>query len=67
MGDEIRSGRQDVPGRSVIALKPDNLGARKIMFETENVVDLRAAPAVDRLIVVADTTDVFGDALRGGG
>jgi hypothetical protein len=30
------------------------------VFEAQDVVDLRAAPAIDRLIVVADAADVFG-------
>ena len=60
VGDDVRGGGEDVAGRAVIALQPDHLGAGKIVLEAQNVVDLGAAPAVDRLIVVADAADVFG-------
>ena len=60
--DQVRGGGQNVPGASVVALQPDDLGAREIMIEPQNVIDLGAAPAVDRLVVIADAADVF---LRG--
>ena len=34
------------------------------MIEAQNVIDLRAAPAIDRLVVIADAADVFVVALR---
>src|SRR6185312_10784436 len=43
----------------VIALEPDDLGAGKVVLEAQDVVDLGAAPAVDRLVVVADAADVL--------
>src|SRR6202012_186609 len=60
MRDQMRGGGEDVPGGAVVALQPDHLGAGKIVFESQDVVDLGAAPAVDRLVVVADAADVFG-------
>ncbi len=60
MGDDMRGGGEDVAGRAVIALEPDHNGAGKIVLEAQDVVDLGAAPAVDRLIIVADAADVFG-------
>ena len=60
VGDQVRSGGEDVPGRAVIALQPDHRGAGEIVLEAQDVVDLGAAPAVDRLVVVADAADVFG-------
>ena len=60
--DQMARCRQDVPGASVIPLQPDDLRARKVVIEAEDVIHLRAAPAVDRLVVVADAADVF---LRG--
>ena len=57
-GDEMRCGGEDMSGGAVIALEPDDLGARKVVLEAQDVVDLGAAPAVDRLIVVADAADV---------
>ncbi len=44
--------------RAVVLLEPDHRGARKIALEAENVGDLRPAPAVDRLVVVADAAQV---------
>ena len=44
--------------RAVVAFEPDHGGAGKILLEAQDVVDLGAAPAVDRLVVVADAADV---------
>ena len=49
---------QYMSGRAVVALEADHLRARKILLKAQDVADLRAAPAVDRLIVVADAGDV---------
>ena len=65
MRDQMRGGGEDVAGGAVVALQPDNLGAGKVVLEAQDVVDLRAAPAIDRLVVVADAADVFER--RGGG
>ena len=46
-------------GRAVVALQPDHLGAREVALEAQDVVHLGAAPAVDRLVVVADAADVL--------
>src|SRR5262249_23532532 len=54
MADQAGCGGKDMAGRAVIALKPDNFRAVKIALEAQDIVDLGAAPAVDRLIVVAD-------------
>jgi hypothetical protein len=59
MGDQMRGGGEDMAGRAVVALQPDDLGAGKIMLEAQDVVDLGAAPAIDRLVVVADAADVL--------
>ena len=77
VGDQMGSGPENMRRGPVIALQPDHGGAGKILLEAQDVVHLRAAPAIDRLIVVADTTDidlVFAHAvaacaasLRGGG
>src|SRR3954451_6157780 len=45
-------------GRAVIALEPDHLRAGKILLKAQDVVDIGAAPAVDRLIIIADAADV---------
>ena len=62
MRDQMRGGGEDVAGGAVVALQPDHLGAGKIVLEAQDVVDLGAAPAIDRLVVVADAADVFGRA-----
>ena len=46
-------------GRAIVAFEADDLGAGEVVFEAQDVVDLGAAPAVDRLVVVADATDVL--------
>ena len=63
VGDEMRGGGEDVAGRAVVALQPHHGRAGKIVLEAQDVVDLGAAPAIDRLVVVADAGDVCG-ALR---
>ena len=57
--DQPGGGAQYTVGGAVIALQPDHLGARKIGFEAQNVADLGATPAIDRLIVVADAANVL--------
>ena len=47
-------------GGAVIAFKPDHLGAGEILLEAQDVVHLGAAPAIDRLVVVAHAADVAG-------
>src|SRR5215213_3608921 len=59
VGNQMRGGGEDVAGGAVVALETDNLGARKIVVEAQDVVHLRPAPAVDGLVVVADAADVF--------
>ncbi len=44
--------------RAVVLLEPDDLGAREIGFEAQDVADLGAAPAIDRLVVVADAAQI---------
>src|SRR5207247_2257669 len=61
--DQMRGGGEDVAGGAVVAFEPDHLGAGKIVLEAQDVVDLRAAPAIDRLVVVADAADVLGGSL----
>ena len=57
-GDQARSRAQDRGRRAVIALQPDDFGAGKIALEAQDVFHLRAAPAIDRLIVVAHDADI---------
>ncbi len=58
MGDQPRGGAEDMAGRAVVALEPDDLGAGEVGLEAQDVVDLRTPPAIDRLVVVADAADI---------
>src|SRR5205085_7943002 len=59
MSDEAASRGEDVRRGAVILLKPDDLGAREILLEAQDVRHLGAAPGIDRLVVVADAADVL--------
>ena len=59
-GNDGVGGEQDVGGGSVVLLQLDHLGARVVALEVEDVADVRPAPPVDGLILVADD----GDAVR---
>ena len=58
VGDQAVGGGEDVRGRAVILLEPDDLRAGEVLFEAQDVGDLRAAPGIDRLVVVADAAEV---------
>ena len=58
VGDQAGGGGEDVRGRAVILLEPDDLRAGKVLLEAQDVGDLGAAPGVDRLVVVADAAEV---------
>jgi hypothetical protein len=45
---------EDGAGRAVVLLEPHHAARREVLLEVEDVADVRAAPAVDRLVVVAD-------------
>ena len=54
-----RAGRtQNVLGGTVILLQPNGLGLAEIALEVENVTDVGAAPAIDRLVLIAHHADV---------
>src|ERR1700733_3794603 len=65
MRDQVRGSGKDVAGRAVVAFEADDLCTGKVVIEAQDVVDLRAAPAIDRLVVVADAADVLGGRDRG--
>jgi hypothetical protein len=48
-----------VRGGAIILFEADHLGAGEIMLEAQDVLDLRATPRVDRLVVVADAGNVL--------
>ncbi len=59
MRDDPGGGGEDLRGRAVILLEPDDQRAREIALEFQDVADLGAAPAVDRLIIVADAAQIL--------
>ncbi len=61
--DHRARGREDRLGRAVVAFEADDLRAREVLLEVEDVADVRLAEAVDRLILVADHAQVV---MRGG-
>jgi hypothetical protein len=56
--DQRVGSSEDMRRGAVILFQPDHLGAGKIRFEPQDIGDFGAAPAVDRLIIIADTTNV---------
>ena len=55
-----RRGRcQNVRGRAVILLQLDHLRAGKVLLKTQDIFHLRAAPRVDRLVIIPDHTDIL--------
>ena len=57
--DDPGRGGKDLRRRTVILLQAHDQRAGEIALEFEDVLDLRAAPRVDRLVVVADAADVL--------
>ncbi len=57
-GDQRVRHREDLGRRAVIVFKPDNLRFRPIVLEPQDVGHFRAAPAIDRLIVVSDNAQI---------
>ena len=51
--DQAVGGGEDVGRGAVILFQPDHLRAGKVRFEAQDVGDFGAAPAVDRLIIIA--------------
>ena len=58
MRDDAGGGGEDLRGRAVVLLEPDDQRAGEIGLEAQDVADLGAAPAVDRLVVVADAAQI---------
>ena len=46
-------------GGAVVLFQPDHLCAGEILFKPQDIAHLGTAPAVDRLVVIADAADVF--------
>src|SRR4029077_6927353 len=59
MRDDPSGGGEDLRGRAVVLLESDDQRAGEIALEFEDVADLGAAPAVDRLVVIADAAQIL--------
>ena len=58
VADDAVRGVEDVLRRAVVLLERDRVRAREVVLELEDVADVGAAAAVDRLVRVADDEDV---------
>jgi hypothetical protein len=58
VADDPCGGAEDVAGGAVVLFELHDLRTRKVALEIEDVVDVGAAEAVDRLILIADRDDV---------
>ena len=58
VGDDLVGRVEDVAGGAVVLLELDDLRLGEVLLKVEDVPDVRAAPAVDRLVVVADDAEV---------
>ena len=56
--NHLIGGIQNICGRTVVLFELDDLRIRKILFKIEDIADIRAAPAIDGLIVIADHAKV---------
>ena len=56
--DDPGRRRQNMTRRPVILFQPDNGRPRKIAFKLQDVANLGPAPAIDRLVVIADAAQV---------
>ena len=63
MVDQAGGGGENMRGGAIILLELDHRGFGKILFEAQDIGDFRAAPRIDRLVIVADAADVLA-ALR---
>ena len=58
VSDDLIGCVQDVGGGAIVLLQLDNGGVGVILLEIKNVADVRAAPAVDGLIVITHDAEV---------
>ncbi len=56
--DQRVGGAKDGAGGTIVLLQTDDLGIRIVALEALDILDPRATPAVDRLIVVADQEQI---------
>ena len=61
-GDNGIGGGKNMSGGAEILLETDLEGIRKVAGETADVSDVAPAPAIDRLVIVADDEETFNGA-----
>ena len=54
VGNQRICSVQNRRGRAIVLLEFDDRSTRKVFLKLMNVLDARAAPAIDRLVIVAD-------------
>ena len=57
--DHARRGGQNMRGRAVILLELHHMGTGEIRLKPQDVAHLGPAPAIDRLVVVTDATNIL--------
>ena len=57
--NHARGGGQNMRGRAIVFLQPHHMGTGEILFKPQDIAHLGPAPAIDRLVVITDTTDVL--------
>ncbi|EKD59717.1 MAG: hypothetical protein ACD_54C01178G0001 [uncultured bacterium] len=57
-GNDPGRRRQNMRGRSVILFQPHHMCAGEVLLEPQDIADFRAAPAIDRLVIIANAADV---------
>src|SRR6185369_16993390 len=50
--------RQNVLGRAVILLQADRFSVGIVVLEIQDILDIGAAPAINRLVFIADYADI---------
>ena len=56
--DHRRRGVQDDLRGAIVPLEPHHRGVREVVLEIQDVLQVRPAPLIDRLVGIADDTDV---------
>ena len=57
--NQARSRAENMGGGAIVPFQPHDLRAGKVLFKTQDVANLCPAPAIDRLIIIANTTDIL--------
>ena len=58
MRNQAGSSGQNGAGGTVIGFKPHHLRAGEILFKPQDVFNLRPAPGIDGLVIIADAADI---------